>query len=180
MSFKIDESLKKDLEESIASAVSDETLAPLTKKLKDLAADFEESLMWSLKDDLAYNLTGWVSDMAERVVNAMLEGNENEMRRYLSCDKRGDDGQYIGWTGRSDGYGNRRAEEWHSVIHGKLFEQGALALRKKVAEANETLLRDERIKDLEDQVKSLVAQVNEANAKKEQMWDRLRDARIDA
>lgn len=179
MSFKIDENLKKALEESIAAAVSDENMAPFTKKVRDLAADLEESLMWSLKDDLAYNLTGWVSDMAERAVNAMLDGDENTMRRYLSCDKRGPDGEYIGWTGRTDS-DNRDLPNKHPVIHGRLFEQGAVALRKKVAQANEALIRDERIRDLEDQLKSLVAQVNKANTEKEQMWERLLDARVDA
>ena len=46
--------------------------------------------------------------------------------------------------------------------------------------ANEVLIRNERILDLEDQVKSLVAQVNKANAEKERMWERLWDARVDA
>ena len=95
--------------------------------------------------------------------------SDDQMRRYLSCDKRGEDGKYIGWIGRSDGYGNPS----HSVIHGRLFEQGALELRKKVAQANEALLRDERIRDLEDQVKSLVEQLNKANAENERLRDRL-------
>lgn len=114
-------------------------------------------------------------------MEAMLQGNEDQMRRYLSCDKRGPDGQYTCFTGRTDGvnYGAPR-DPAHPVIHGRLFETGAIELRKRVAQANEALIRDERIRDLEDQVKSLVAQVNKANAEKESMWQRLRDARIDA
>jgi len=102
---------------------------------------------------------------------------DDQMRRYLSCDKRGEGGEYICFTGRSDfqGYGRQReTHEQHPVIHGRLFEQGAVELRKKVAQANEALIRDERILDLEDQVKSLVAQVNKAIAEKEQMWERVR------
>jgi len=178
---KIDQELRDALEKSIAEGVSEQAMTSFTKQIKDLSAEFEDSLMWSLKDNLAYNLASWVADMAERAVEQMLSGNDDQMRRYLSCDKRGPDGQYIGWTGRSDGYGaDRRSEDQHPVIHGRLFEQGALALRKKVAEANENLIRDERIRDLEDQVKSLVAQVNKANSERENMWQRLRDARIDA
>jgi len=174
---KIDETLRDALETSIEAGLSEKSLDGFAKQVRNIAAEFEDSLMWSLKGNLAYNLTAWVADMAERAVEAMLSGNENEMRRYLSCDKRGEDGQYIGWTGRSDGYGSRRDDEWHPVIHGKLFKQGAVELRKKVAQANEALIRDERIRDLEDQVKSLIAQLNKANADKERMWERLRDLR---
>jgi hypothetical protein len=169
------EGLTKALESALASALSDKAMEPFTKKVHTLASELEESLMWSLKDNLAGNLTSWVTDLAERAVTAMLEGNENEMRRYLSCEKRGPDGEYIGWTGRSDGQSNRLNKNWHPVIHGRLFEQGAVALRKKVAEANEALIRDERIIDLQDQIKSLVFQVNKANAEKEEMWQRLHD-----
>lgn len=169
---KIDEALRNGLERSIEAGLTEQALEGFTKQIKNLSAEFEDSLLWSLKDNLAYNLAAWTVDMAERAVEQLLLGNEDQMRRYLSCDKRGSDGQYIGWTGRSDGYGNPR----HSIIHGRLFESSAIELRRKVAQANEALLRDERIRDLEDQVKSLVAQVNKADAEKEQMWQRLRDA----
>lgn len=170
--YKIDEALRTNLEDQITAGLSEKALEGFTKQIKDLSAEFEDSLLWSLKDNLAYNLSAWTVDMAERAVEQLLLGNEDQMRRYLSCDKRGPDGQYIGWTGRSDGYGNPS----HSVIHGRLFEQGAIELRKQVAKANEALIRDERIRDLEDQVKSLVEQVNKANAEKDRMWERLRNA----
>ncbi len=177
--YKIDEGLRKAFEQEISKGLTEEATEGLQKSLRKVADAFEDDFMWNLKDNLAYNLTAYVADMAERAVEQMLAGNDDQMRRYLSCDKRGEDGKYIGWTGRSDfqGYGRQREDhEQHPVIHGKLFEQGAIDLRKKVAEANETLIRDERILDLEDQVKSLVAQVNKANAEKERMWERLRDA----
>jgi hypothetical protein len=174
--YKIDEDLRTAFEQEITKGLTEKAIEGLQKDLRKVADSFEDDFMWNLKDNLALNLTAYVADMAERAVEQMLAGNDDQMRRYLSCDKRGEDGQYIGWTGRSDGYGNPT----HSVIHGMLFEQGALELRKKVAQANETLIRDERILDLEDQVKSLVEQVNKANAEKERMWERLRDARVDA
>jgi hypothetical protein len=65
------------------------------------------------------------------------------MIRYLGCD---------GYTGR---------DRDHSVIHGTLFETGAIALRRKMAEAHTDLIQNERILDLEDQVRSLVNQINE-------------------
>lgn len=174
--YKIDEDLRTAFEQEISKGFTEKAIEGLQKDLRKVADSFEEDFLWNLKDNLAYNLTAHVAEMAERAVEQMLAGNDDQMRRYLSCDKRGEDGQYIGWTGRSDGYGNPS----HSVIHGRLFEQGALELRKKVAQANEALIRDERIRDLEDQVKSLVEQVNKANAEKERMWERLRDARVDA
>ena len=129
----------------------------------------------------------WTDDtsMALCLASSLVEKSgfdaEDQMRRYLSCDKRGPDGQYIGWTGRSDDYGfHESPDRWHPVIHGRLFDKGAIELRKSVAQANEALLRDERIRDLEDQVKSLVAQVAKAEAEKGRMWERLRDARVDA
>ena len=170
--YKIDEDLRTAFEKEIASGLTEKAIESLQKDLRKVTDSFEDYFMWNLKDNLAHNLTAYVADMAERAVEQMLAGNDDQMRRYLSCDKRGEDGQYIGWTGRSDGYGNPS----HSVIHGRLFEQGALELRKKVAQANEELIRDERILDLEDQVKSLVEQVNKAVAEKEDMWQRLRNA----
>jgi hypothetical protein len=174
MTNKIDETLRDNLSKSIQAGLSEETLAEFTKKISNLSAEFEDSLMWSLKDNLAYNLAGWTVGMAERAVEQLLAGNEDQMRRYLSCDKRGPDGEYICYTGRSDGV-HHGAQRGHPIIHGRLFETGALELRKKVAQANENLIRDERILDLEDQVKSLVEQVNKANAEKEAMWQRVRD-----
>lgn len=171
---KIDKALTDALEQSFANGLTEKSIECFKKDIRKLADGIADDLEWRIRDELAMQLTGSVETMAERAVEAMLSGNEAEMRRWLSCDKRGPDGQYIGWTGRSDGYGSRQDDQWHPVIHGRLFEQGALALRKKVAEANETLLRDERIRDLEDQIKSLVAQVNKAEAAKEEMWQRVR------
>lgn len=176
---KIDKTLRNELEAAIEAGLSEKALEGFTKQIKNLSAEFEDSLLWSLKDNLAYNLAAWTADMAERALEQMLLGNDSQMRRYLSCDKRGDDGQYIGWTGRSDGqiYGRQREDhEQHPVIHGKLFEQGAVELRKQVAKANEAMIRDERILDLEDQVKSLVAQLNKATDERETLLRRLRDA----
>jgi len=180
MSDKIDPKISEALEQSFVAGLTEKSIERFRKDVQDLATGIMDDMEWRIRDELAMQLTDQVRLMAERAVEAMLTGNENEMRRWLACDKRGPDGDYLGWTGRSDGYGTRKDGEWHPVIHGRLFEQGALELRKKVAQANEALLRDERIRDLEDQIKSLIAQVNKANLEKEHMWERLRDARIDA
>jgi hypothetical protein len=179
MTDKIDQTLADDLRRTIDAALSDaETDKAIKKRLDDVAYEFQWRVEGAIKDDLAGNLAGWVEEMAGRAVEQILEGNEDQLRRYLSCEKRADTGEYNGWTGRSDAdyWGRKREDhEWHSVIHGRLFEQGAVALRKQIVDAHRDVLVNERILDLEDQVKSLVAQVNKANTEKEAMWERVRN-----
>lgn len=177
MSDKIDQELKDALQKSLEAGISDDAIKAVKKATDNILYDIESDLQYRMKDELAPHLARYVVDMAEKSVEQLLEGNEDQMRRYLSCEKRDEDGTYISWTGRSDGkYGGRQwdAYEWHPIIHGKLFEQGAVALRRKIVDANRDLLVNERIRDLEDQVKSLVEQVNRAVADKEAMWQRVR------
>lgn len=168
--------LRDDLMECLASEFNrDETRKIIDKRVEEITVSVSDGLESAIKDSLAVNLSWWVHQMAKYAIDAILKGNEGEMRRYLSCEKREKDGSYAGWTGRSDyDYWGRKREdhEWHPVIHGKLHEQGAVALRKLIVDAHPDLLKNERILDLEDQVKSLVAQVNKANAEKEAMWER--------
>jgi hypothetical protein len=158
------------LHDAIGSALTDDVMAPLKKKARSLADDIVSDIEWCLKDDLASNLSYYVREMAERAVNALLAGNHGEMVRWLSCDKRG-------YTGRHEigaEYGRRSIEEQHPIIHGALHENGAVALRRKIVDAHRDMLVNERIADLEDQVKSLVAQVNKANDEKQKILDRAR------
>ena len=103
----------------------------------------------------------------------LLAGNEKMMRQYLSCSEGC-------WNGRSDGEGSwgrkREMHEWHPVIHGKMSEAAAVELRRDIVNAHRDLLVNERILDLEDQVKALVAQLNKLNAEKEGLYQRLREA----
>lgn len=160
------------LRTALEAGISDHTMKAVKKATDSIMCDIESDLMYRLKDELAPNLVAFVTDMAKRTVTSILEGNENEMRRYLSCENP------TYWNGRSDtenAFTNpRKIEEWHRVIHGKLHESGCIALRHAIVEAHADLLKNERILDLEDQVKSLVAQVNKANAAKDEMWERAR------
>lgn len=165
MHGELPEEDREALYAAIEAALPDDKLEPLKKKARDLADSFAEDIEWNLKDNLASNLSYHVREMAGRAVEALLEGNESEMIRWLSCDKRG-------WTGRSDGYGTREIERQHPVIHGKLFEQGCVLLRKKITEAHRDLITSERILDLEDQVKSLVAQNNKLEHELDEWRDR--------
>lgn len=127
------------------------------KKIKSkIMDDLWQEMEYGVIDRMSETIKGFVRGMAGRVVEEILEGREDQMRRYLGLD---------GYTGRSDGQSKyvreRSPAEMHPVIHGELFETGAIALRKKIAQAHADLIQNERILDLEDQVKSLVDQVRQ-------------------
>lgn len=178
MTNKIAKELQEQLTAILEGGVSEQAMKGIKKAVDGILDDMEGDVMYRMKDNMAHNLACWCADMAQHAVEAMLEGNDDQMRRYLSCEKRGEDGEYIGWNGRSDGnyYGKRETDEWHKVIHGRLFVQGAVELRKRIVDAHPELLKSERILDLEDQVKSLVAQINRLEGEKEELYLRIRSA----
>lgn len=179
MGDKLNEEVSEALRRALAAGLSDDAVKALTKKVEDITIFIEDDIMYRLKDDMAPNLVSFVEEMAQRTVECLLEGNADQMRRYLSCEKRDSDGQYIGWTGRFNpgAWGARQhVVDQHPIIHGKLFEQGCVRLRRDIVNAHADLLKNERILDLEDQVRSLVEQVNKANAEKESALERLRAA----
>ncbi|MDT1061164.1 hypothetical protein RM190_04785 [Paracoccus sp. CPCC 101403] len=126
------------------------------KKAKQAFLDsMWDDLQYSIIDNMPEALEMLVRDMADRAVNAMLQGQPDEVRRYLKLD---------GWTGR---------DRDHPVIHGTLLVPQTMELRAKVAKANEALLRDERILDLEDQVAALVKSVASKDLEIERLRDRV-------
>lgn len=143
---------------------------PQQERFKKVKANFLDDLWQDMEygviDRMSETIEGFVSGMAGKVVEEILEGREDQMRRYLGLD---------GYTGRheeSPTYGRKKdVSEAHPVIHGNLFETGAIALRKKMAQAHADLIQNERITDLEDQVASLVSQV----AKKDMEIEGLRN-----
>lgn len=183
MGEDINQDIAEALRASLAAGLSEEAVKALTKRVEDITCFIEDDIMYRLKDDMAPSLVSFVGEMARKTVECLLEGNADQMRRYLSCEKRDNDGQYIGWTGRFNPgtWGTRQhVVDQHPIIHGKLFEQGCIRLRRDIVNAHADLLKDERILDLEDQVRSLVEQVNKANAEKEKMWERVREAQLSA
>ena len=137
------------------------------KKAKsNMMDDLWQEMECGVIDRMSETIEGFVRGMAGKVVEEILEGREDQMRRYLGLD---------GYTGRHEenpAYGRKKdVSEAHPVIHGELFETGAISLRKKIAQAHADLIQNERIIDLEDQVRSLVAQV----AKKDREIEALRD-----
>lgn len=165
------------LRKSLEAGLSESAVKALAKKVDDITCFIEDDIMYRLKDDMAPNLVSFVEEMARKTVECLLEGNADQMRRYLSCEKRDNDGQYIGWTGRFNpgAWGARQhVVDQHPIIHGELFEQGCVRLRRDIVNAHADLLKDERILDLEDQVRSLVEQVNKAKREKEEILERMR------
>lgn len=164
----ITEADRDAIQSAIQNAINDESVKPLTKKVRDLADDIVESVEWSIKDYLASNLAYHVKEMAGRAVQAMLDGNENEMVRWLNGDS--------SYTGRSSGaMGDKPAvHDQHPVIHGKLFERGPVAIRRRLVEAHRDIIADQRMLDLEDQVRSLVEQNNIMRRERDDALERLR------
>jgi len=165
--------LAQELRGALEGWLSGDAIEKFQKKLRELSDDFTADLEFNAKDHLAPSLSAWVEELAKRAVDAILRGNEAELRRYLGCE-------VAGWTGRSDSpeYGRKRAaHEWHPVIHGRLFEHDPVKLRHEIVAAHRDLITDERVKDLEDQVRALVAQVNQRGAEVERLRDQLRQYR---
>ena len=138
------------MREAIQCAFTDTLIDDAKKKVADAAATLEISLEYFIKESLADCLADYVAEMADRSMQAILNGDEEELRRYLHCGANQ-------WTGR---------EHNHQVIHRQLFESGALALRKQIVDAYPELLKSERILDLESQLAAVV----EENNKLEQRW----------
>ena len=148
--------IKDKLEAILSEGVSEERVAKAVKKLRDQLTEELDTFEYDIKQNLSRDLVAFVVEMAKNTVNAIINGNDEEMRRYLGCE-------FGAWSGRSDAsyWGHKREiDDWHPVIHGTLFETGAISLRRDIVNAHRDLITDERIKDLQDQVASLVAQNN--------------------
>ncbi len=158
MSDSRDQEFRDRLRELMDSALPESVQAALKKKAQNVADEFVDSVSYWITDSMSYHLAQYVVDMANRAIEYMLAGNEEMFRRYLKCERGG-------WTGR---------DREHPVIHGRLSEPDSFATRKALCETFPDLLKNERILDLEDQVASLVKQVNTAEAEREAMWQRLR------
>lgn len=168
---EITDDIKAQLLKTLEEGIGDDAMKHVKKKTDEILDIIDGDLTYRLKDDLAPMLASYVAEMCARAIDAILRGNESEIRRYLHCEQ----GHY---NGRSDGdtWRPRPISEFHPIIHGKLHENTHVALRREIVDAHRDLIVNERILDLEDQVTSLVAQVNKANSEKDNMWERLRAA----
>jgi hypothetical protein len=127
------------LADALEDGMSDELVKRVEKQVRDATADAMLGFEDDLRDQLRMDLSRWAKRMFENAIEAILNGDEETMRRALKCEE----GTYIGL-----------------VINSTLRENGPIGLRKRLVEAHAELLKNERILDLEDQVRSLVQQNN--------------------
>lgn len=149
------------LSDAIETGMTEEVMGRVKKKFRDAMDDLESDLDYGLKERLSTNLADFICTSAENAIKQLLAGNEERMRSYLSAK----DG---GYTGR---------DRDHQVIHGKLFETGPMELRKQIVDAHADLLKNERILDLEDQLRSLIDQVNKLESRNANLNEELRNYR---
>lgn len=143
---------------ALEKGLTDEAMEKFKRRIKDVASDLESDMDYSIKESLAGNLVYFVEEMAKGIIKALLAGDEKQMRRYLMCDgycARSDDGYTRPWS-LAEAHPAARIEEGR--------EAEPIRLRRSIVEAHRDLIISERIKDLEDQVRSLVAQVKAGNA----------------
>jgi hypothetical protein len=135
------DTLRQRIEKTIAESMPEDKLKGILKNMVGIFADILGDLEWRMQTDAAYNLAYFVQREAEHAIEAMLAGNVEQFEKHLTL---------TGYTGR---------DRQHSVIRGKLFETGAIELRRKIVDAFPERLKSERILDLEDQIKSLIAEI---------------------
>jgi hypothetical protein len=156
----------------LATFPEDAALERYRKALRNLADDMAADAEYQARENIVGNLATWVEYLAGQAVDQLLRGNVEQMRRYLSCD---------GYTGRgnddSAGFRQREPHEWHPIIRGRLHEADPIALRRAIVEAHRDLIAEQRIMDLEDQVRSLVDQVSRREVRIEALISELREYR---
>lgn len=119
---------------------------------------FNEHHDW-LEVNAPANLRGAAVERAKKLLEAVLEGNEEAASALFEC---GDSGRY-----RQSGHD--KGEPWTCAIHGNLYLTSAQKLRQAIVEKHADLLKDERILDLESQVEGLRLQIVEANKRLENL-----------
>ncbi len=141
--------LRWSLRDHLAEGLDEQATVRLKKQIGDLTDSVASEIEAQLLENHAENMAATIQNYAERLVEAMLEGDEASMEAAIHA---------TGYTGR---------ERCGEVIRGKLFEYGGEVTRKRLVNAYPELLKSERIKDLEAQVAGLVAQVNKLQAELE-------------
>jgi len=119
---------------------------------------FNEHHDW-LEGNAPANLRGAAVDRAKKLLEAVLEGNEEAAAALFDC---GDSGRYRQ-------IGHDKGEPWACAIHGKLHLTSAQKLRQAIVEKHADLLKNERILDLESQVEGLRLQIVKANKRLEEL-----------
>lgn len=133
---------RAEIRDTLDTIIADADMAKLEKQTREIADEIASTVEYNIKENLADWLADHVSSTASAVVEAILAGNEHELRRRLSLKP---DAYYDG----------RDFKPWFSTSS-RLYESGPVELRRKIVEAHRDLITDERIADLEAQLKGLV------------------------
>lgn len=134
--------------------LDDPRFAGLLKAARKLADEFIDAASYYVQDNLTPHLSAEVALWTERAVQALLSGNEQAFRYYLKCENRG-------YTGREHFYLGSEGE--------------FMAMRRKIAEANADLIRNERIADLEAEVSGLRAEIEKRGVTINRLRERYND-----
>ena len=126
------------------------TKLPDSERFQSARSAFLDEMWTMIEDGVIGEMPMQIEDMIRRraddAIKAMLLGDEKMVRRHLKLD---------GYTGRNDAsrFDDR---DLHILIGDGLHEGGILKIRAAIASANRDLIEQERIKDLEDQLASMV------------------------
>lgn len=138
--------------EALSRGVNEASLQKIAGQLSKVMDQYYDCLMDDLQAYLAENIMDKVVERSESAIESILSGDVETAKVYLGIP-----GPYA-----ADGaVSYRKLIPSHPVLNGVLFENDSLKLRKSIADAHPTLIKDQRILDLEDQVNSLVKQVNQ-------------------
>lgn len=136
---------RREYAESFSKFLEDpDTLKGFYEKINTALTDVQSEFEYWIESDMADNLASYIQRMAEHAIDAILQGDEEGMRRYLKCQEHA--------------YSGRDCKP--CIINGKLHETGAIELRRQIVNAFPELLKSERMLDLEAQVNSLVEENN--------------------
>lgn len=148
-----DEALRDRLQSLLKSAMPEEVMNVARRQIDDVFDEISDRFWRWVKDNMADELAGYARDMAKEIIEAIIAGDEDGLRRLLRC--------------KEGGYTGRDGDHFVSDNDGKLYEVHALQMRRRIVDAYPDLLKNERILDLEDQVRGLVKQVTDLRAELE-------------
>lgn len=133
---------RDEIRDALDAVIADADMAKLEKQAQAIADEIASTVEYNIKENLASWLADHVRSNAEAAIEAILAGNEHEARRRLSLKP---DAYYDG----------RDFKPWFNTSS-RLHESSPVELRRKIVEAHRDLITDERIADLEAQLKGLV------------------------
>jgi hypothetical protein len=117
-----------------------------------------------IKAELSYLCDDILVEAAEYAADHISAEATNRARHFLECVLAGDTkaAEALFELGQSSRYccsGMDEGSPWAQVIHGAIFETGAIKLRRELVEAHADILKTERMADLESIIEGLRSQI---------------------